>query len=49
MVTLSSFQQRASTARKQSGALFLHINPMVEDYEKKEWEQFVVSNDSYWM
>lgn len=48
-VTLSSFQQRASTARKQSGALFVHINPMVHATQKEEWESFVVSEDSYWI
>ena len=49
-VTLSSFQQRASTARKQSGALYVHINPMVTEDQKDEWEVFVLGkNDSYWM
>ena len=50
-VTLSSFQQRASTARKQSGAMYVHINPMVTDAQKTEWEAFVSksSEDSYWM
>ncbi|CAB9517624.1 Receptor-type guanylate cyclase gcy [Seminavis robusta] len=48
-VTLSSFQQRASTARKQSGALYVHINPMVEDIEKGAWEEFVVSEDADWV
>ena len=27
-VTLSSFQQRAETARKQSGAIYVHVNPV---------------------
>jgi len=48
-VTLSSFQQRSSTARKLSEALFVSINPFVHDTERTEWEEYVVSSDSYWM
>jgi hypothetical protein len=48
-VTLSSFQQRSATAREQSGSLFVHINPIVTDIERLEWEKFVVGEDAYWM
>lgn len=49
-VTLSSFQQRASTARKQSLALYIHVNPKVELDQREEWEHFVGTNpDSVWM
>jgi hypothetical protein len=48
-VTLSSFQQRSSTARTLSDALFVTISPMVSDEDRKEWEDFVVLEDSYWM
>ena len=48
-VTLSSFQQRSATARSQSGSLYVHMNPYVTDEDRKEWEAFVVSNDSSWM
>jgi hypothetical protein len=49
-VTLSSFQQRASTARKLADALFVTICPIVSDENRTEWEDFVVSkDDSYWM
>ena len=48
-VTLSSFQQRASTALHQSGAIYLHINPLVTNGTRREWEQFVVGEDSSWM
>lgn len=50
-VTLSSFQQRADTALRNSGALYVHINPLVEGPKQRaEWENFVVNNpDSQWM
>jgi hypothetical protein len=48
-VTLSSFQQRAATAREESGALYVHINPMVSESDRQEWEEFVVGEDSNWM
>lgn len=48
-VTLSSFQQRSSTARSLSGALFVSISPYVNDTHRSEWEKYVVSNDSYWI
>lgn len=50
-VTLSSFQQRADTALSNSGALYVHINPLVEGKEQRaEWEDFVVNNpDAQWM
>jgi hypothetical protein len=48
-VTLSRFQQRAATAREESGALYVHINPMVSESDRQEWEEFVVGEDSDWM
>jgi hypothetical protein len=48
-VTLSSFQQRSSTARKLADALFVTISPIVSDENRKEWEDFVATDDSYWM
>jgi hypothetical protein len=48
-VTLSAFQQRSSTARKLADALFVTISPIVSDENRKEWEDFVVTEDSYWM
>jgi hypothetical protein len=48
-VTLSSFQQRSSTARKLADALFVTISPIVSDKNRKEWEDFVTLDDSYWM
>ena len=48
-VTLSSFQQRSSTARSLSGALFVSISPYVNQTHRSEWEKYVVSNDSYWI
>lgn len=48
-VTLSSFQQRASTARRQSKALYVTINPLVNTSQREEWEHFAVSEDAKWM
>jgi hypothetical protein len=48
-VTLSSFQQRSSTARKLADALFVTISPIVSEEHHKEWEDFVSMEDSYWM
>ena len=49
-VTLSSFQHRASTARKQSGALLIHINPEVDVGLREDWETFTVEDsDASWM
>jgi uncharacterized membrane protein len=48
-VTLSSFQQRSATARDQSGSLYVHINPMVNESDRQEWEDFVVGEDASWM
>ena len=49
-VTLPDFQPRSATARRQSGALYFHVNPLVTNATRKEWEnEYVVGNDSYWM
>jgi hypothetical protein len=48
-VTLSSFQQRSSTARSLSGALLVSMNHYVNETKRLEWEHYVTSNDSYWM
>lgn len=48
-VTLSSFQQRAATARSESGALYIHINHFVTDDDRKEWEEFVAGKERKWM
>ena len=49
-VTLSSFQQRSSTARKLADALFVTISPIVTHENRKEWENFVATDDdSDWM
>ena len=49
-VTLSSFQQRAYTARKQSLALYIHVNPRVELDQREEWESYTGTHpDSVWM
>jgi hypothetical protein len=48
-VTLSSFQQRSATARSLSDALYVHINPIVEEEDRAAWEEFVISEDASWM
>ena len=48
-VTLSSFQQRSSTARSLSDALFVAIAPYVSEDKRYEWENFVTEEDAYWM
>lgn len=48
-VTLSSFQQRSSTARSLSNALFISVSPSVNETNREPWEKYVVSNDSYWI
>jgi len=49
LVTLSSFQQRSSTARSLSKALFVSLNPLVPEVSRSEWEEYVVSEDAYWI
>ena len=48
-VTISSFQQRASTARAQSGTLYVQINPYVRLEQREDWELFAVGPDADWM
>lgn len=48
-VTLSSFQQRAGTAKTISGALFVGLAPFVEEADRRDWEEYVVSDDAYWI
>jgi len=47
-VTLSSFQQRASIARSQSGALHIELCPLVEGKKRTDWEMFAKDNQQ-WM
>jgi len=47
-VTLSNFQQRASIARSQSGALDIQISPLVLDAERADWENYTL-NENEWM
>ena len=48
-VTLSAFQQRATSTRKLSNALFVTVAPYVSDAQQIQWENFVAGNDSAWM
>jgi hypothetical protein len=49
-VALSSFEERAYTARVQSGAIYLHVNPVVTEEDRYEWEhEYVVGDDAQWM
>ena len=48
-VTLPKFQQRASAIRSQSGALYLHVNPMVTTEQRSDWINYASSKDNKWM
>ena len=37
-VALSSFQERAASVKRLSGALYIGINPLVKDEVRGEWE-----------
>lgn len=45
-VTLSSYQQRAFTAKLNSGALQVSIIPTVPDAERTSWEEYIVSDEA---
>lgn len=47
--TISSFQERAQNAEALSGALYVSINPIVEQDELAAWERHVLSDANYWM
>jgi hypothetical protein len=46
-ITLSSFQERSATARSLSGAVFVSLNPVVNDPQRADWEEFVVENSGW--
>lgn len=48
-LTLTSFQQRASTALKQSGALYVHVNPIVNTDKREQWESWVSQEAPKWI
>jgi len=45
--TLSSFQQRASIARSQSGALDIQISPLVLDAQREQWENYTLHENTW--
>lgn len=47
-LTISNFQQRATSTRAQSNALSIQINPKVTIDQRDEWEKFVKSDESYY-
>ena len=49
-VTVTSFQERATTAREQSGVLYVHLNPEVQPSKRAEWEMFAANkSNAGWM
>ncbi|CAB9517391.1 Receptor-type guanylate cyclase gcy [Seminavis robusta] len=48
-VTLSRFQERAATYLDQSGALYIHVSPLVVKEQRKDWELYVTGNESLWI
>ncbi len=48
-VTLSSFQERAATIKRLSGALYIGMNPVVLQKERAQWEWYSTqSPDAKW-
>ena len=48
-VTISSFQQRAATVRKLSSSLYIGFYPVVEGYQRTEWESYSAKEKNVWM
>lgn len=48
-VTLGNFMEHAANVRYLSGALSVHVCPLVSEEDRSEWEEFVNSNVSVWM
>jgi hypothetical protein len=48
-VTMSNFQQRAGSARRISGAIYVSINPIVQSNKLSDWERYVLSDANSWM
>ena len=48
-VTYANFHQRAATARKQSGSIFITVNPYVTHEQRDDWEAYSMSNASQWV
>jgi hypothetical protein len=48
-VTLSSFQERASTMRSNTDILQVSLHNLVTEDDRDEWEGYVVSSTSQWM
>jgi hypothetical protein len=45
-ITLSSYQERAYTAKEHSGALQVTIAPIVKQSNRAKWEKYIVSNET---
>ena len=48
-VTMSNFQERAGSARKLSGAIYVSVNPIVESDQLSQWERYVQTDVNNWM
>lgn len=48
-VTMSNFQERAGSARKLSGAIYVSINPIIESNQLYAWERYVQSDVNKWV
>ena len=48
-MTISSFQQRAAAARKQSGTLFTSIVPLVTYEDREAYENFTKQDEGGWI
>jgi hypothetical protein len=48
-LTLSSFQERASTMRSNSNVLQVSLHNLVTEDDRDEWEEYAVSSASQWI
>lgn len=48
-VTMSNFQERAGSARKLSGAIYVSVNPIVQSDQLSKWERYIQTDVNDWM
>ena len=48
-VTVDAFHMLANSARLNSGAIFLTLNPIVQAADLAAWESYVQSSANSWM
>ena len=48
-VTMTNFQERAGSAKRISGAIYVSINPIIQSNQLSDWESYVLSDANSWM